>query len=222
MKALIVEDNEDIISFLRIGLKYEGFLVDVASDGEAALEKTRDCCYNLIILDLVIPKIDGKDCLKRLRNEGVQVPVIVLSAIHDQNTKAELLDYGADDYISKPFSMTELVARIKAILRRSKNTTSVEVIKVEDLVINPSTQEVFRQEKRINLRKKEFALLYYLAKNKGKVIKHTQILEAVWDFNSSLLSNTVGTHISSLRKKVDNKHERKLIQTIHGTGYKIS
>lgn len=221
MKALIIEDNQEIVSFLRKGLQYENFLVDHAADGEIGLQKALNNSYDIVILDLLLPKLDGADFLRQFRKKNNHTPVIILTAIQDHETKIKLLDLGADDYLGKPFSFSELSARIRAILRRSKNFTKKEIIKIGDLMVNPITREVARNGRNIKLRKKEFALLEFLLNRPAEVVNQTMILEQVWDFNSKAHSNTVGTHISSLRRKVDKGYKKKLIHTIHGVGYKL-
>lgn len=222
MKALIVEDNEEIVSFVKKGLQFENFLVDAAEDGKVALSKIQTNSYDILIIDLLLPKIDGVELLKTIRESGVNTPAIVLTAIHDGETKVKVLNLGADDYLEKPFSFTELLARIKAILRRAKTVPKNEVYQLDDLVVDPSTRETRRAGKLLKLRRKEFDLLEYLIRHKGEVINQTVIMEKVWDFNSNALSNTVGAHISSLRRKIDGSARNKLIKTIHGVGYKIS
>lgn len=222
MKALVIEDNLEICTFVRKGLQYEGFIVDTAEDGKDGLHKALSNEFDIIILDLLLPKMDGAEVLTTFRSENHITPAIILSAIQDQDTKVKLLDLGADDYIEKPFSFTELLARIRVILKRMKMPLRRETIRIGDLEVNPLTREVKRNGKLIRLRKKEFALLEYLISYKGEVINHSVILEHVWDFNSKALSNTVGAHISSLRQKIDKGHKKKLIHTVHGVGYKLS
>jgi DNA-binding response OmpR family regulator len=222
MKALIIEDNQEICCFIKKGLQYENFIVDTANDGETGLEKTEANSYDIIICDLLLPKMDGAEFIKKFREKKHSTVIIVITAIHDQESRIRLLNMGADDYLEKPFSFTELVARIRAILRRIQHSVPTESIKIDDLTINSRTREVKRGHKLIKLRNKEFSLLEYLVKHRGEAVNHTMILENVWDFNNSSLSNTVGTHISNLRKKIDRGFNNKLIQTVHGFGYRIS
>lgn len=221
MKLLLVEDNEEIVAFLKKGFQFENFLVDVALDGVIGLEKSLSNCYDIIIIDLLLPKMDGMEMLRVMREKGIKTPSIILTAIQDSDSKTKLLNIGADDYLQKPFSFVELLARINAILRRSKNIQHQEIYKVEDMVVNTLTKQVTRNGKVIKLRRKEFALLTYLLAHQGEVINQAMILEEVWDFNSNAFSNTVGTHISSLRQKIDKGFKHKLIQTVHGIGYRI-
>lgn len=221
MKVLIIEDNEEISSFLKIGLQYENFLVDVASDGVMGLEKAFSNNYDLFIVDLLLPHKDGREFLQSVRKRGDQTPAIFLTALTDHETKISILNSGADDYLQKPFSFNELLARIKAVLRRTKPIGDKEPLVVDNLLIHPMSREVKRGEKLIPLRKKEFDLLYFMANHQGQVLNPSQILEQVWDYNSFATTNTVGTHISNLRRKIDQGKDKKLIHTIHGVGYKF-
>lgn len=222
MKILLIEDHADVSTFLKKGLQYENFLVDLAVDGETALKKVETHKYDIIILDLLLPKVDGLEFLEEIRKQGNTTPVLILTAIHDVDTKVKLLNLGADDYLEKPFSFNELLARVQSILRRSKDTPKKKILRVSDLVLNPSTREVLRGGKSLKLRNKEFSLLEYLMNHEGEVISRTILMEQVWDINADVFSNTVETHISSLRRKVDEGQKQELIKTIHGVGYKIS
>jgi DNA-binding response OmpR family regulator len=222
LKALIIEDNREISSFIKQGLQYENFLVDTAENGETGLQKAIVNNYDVIILDLLLPKMDGTELIKRFREKKHETPIIVVTAVHDQENKIRLLNLGADDYIEKPFSFMELITRIRVILRRMSHSKNTGIIKINDLIINPVSREVRRSGKLIKLRNKEFMLLEYLVQHRGEAVNHAVILENVWDFNSSSLSNTIGTHMSNLRKKIDHGFKKQLIQTIHGFGYKIA
>jgi|WetSurMetagenome_2_1015567.scaffolds.fasta_scaffold530530_1 two-component system, OmpR family, response regulator len=222
MKVLIIEDNREIATFIGKGLQFENFLVDYAEDGIGALEKISQNIYDILIVDLLLPKMDGMEFLKKIRDEGVPTPVIVLSAILDSDTKVKILNMGADDYMQKPFSFSELRARIRAVLRRTKSHSKSDILQVGDLQLDVSHREVTRRGKSIRLRKKEFDLLEYLARHQGEVVSQTVIIESVWDFNAGSVSNTLGSHVSSLRKKIDEPFPRKMLKTIHGVGYKLS
>lgn len=222
MKVLVIEDHDDIAAFIKKGLQYERFLVDVASDGESALEKVKQNEYDIFIVDLLLPKIDGMEFLRLVREKGNNTPALVLTAIQDPETRIKLLNLGADDYLEKPFSFNELVARIHAILRRSRGVPKKSVLQVGDLVLNTSNREVIRGGKKIILRNKEFSLLEYFMSHVGEVVNRTTLLEKVWDFNATVSSNTIETHISMLRQKVDGGFKNKLIKTYHGVGYTIS
>ncbi|MBU1953684.1 response regulator transcription factor [Patescibacteria group bacterium] len=204
------------------GLQYEGCLVDTAEDGETGLQKALTGGFDVVVADLLLPKKDGMEFVKEFRAQNKETPIIILSAIRDQDTKVKLLDLGADDYMEKPFSFGELLARIRVILRRVKCIEHTEIMQIGDLFVNPLTREVKRNGKFIKLRKKEFALLSYLISHQEEVLNHAIILENVWDFNAKAFSNTVGAHISSLRGKIDKDHKRKLIKTVHGVGYMFS
>ena len=223
MKLLLVEDEIGLSNFLIRGLKYEGYQIDHAATGEDAINLIQENNYDLIILDLILPKMSGEDVLKELRNQQKMTPVIVLTALDDVDTKIKLLNTGADDYLVKPFSFVELIARIKSVMRRSKgNTKQIKELVVGELKINPSMHKVTRKGVPISLRLKEYALLEYLMQNPDKVISRNTLLEKVWDYNARVFSNTVDSHISLLRKKIDGNHKNKLIETVHGVGYILS
>ena len=220
MKLLLVEDEIGLSNFLIRGLKYEGYQIDHAATGEDAINLIQENNYDIIILDLILPKMSGEDVLKELRNQQKMTPVIVLTALDDVDTKIKLLNTGADDYLVKPFSFVELIARIKSVMRRSKgNTKQIKELVVGELKINPSMHKVTRKGVPISLRLKEYALLEYLMQNPDKVISRNTLLEKVWDYNARVFSNTVDSHISLLRKKIDGNHKNKLIETVHGVGY---
>ena len=214
MRVLIVEDDNEIVEFLMQGLSYENFKVDVAFDGKMAIKKACEHEYDVILLDLMLPKIDGFGVLNHLRGNKITTPIIAVTAVQDNTTKIKLLNAGADDYIEKPFSFSELVARIKA--------AQEETFTVDDLELNSKRKEVKRKHKKISLRNKEFELLEYLMKNEGIVVTRNTIMERVWQYNTVVNSNTIDTYIAILRKKIDNGYERKLIHTVHGVGYKIA
>jgi DNA-binding response OmpR family regulator len=220
MKILLVEDEKEIINFLRPSLEAEHFVVDVAEDGERGsfLGRTND--YDLIILDNNLPKKIGLEVCKEIREAGKATPVIVLSVKSEITTKVELLDAGADDYLSKPFSLDELLARIRALLRRPKGLKG-DVLQVDDLVLDSKKQTVFRGEKEINLTRKEFMLLNYLMRSGGAVLSRGMIMEHVWDMHADPFSNTIESHIVSLRRKIDIEGKKKLIHTVLGRGYRM-
>ena len=220
MRLLIVEDNKDVSDFLKVSLKNECFAVDVASDGEKGcfLALTND--YDLILLDYVLPKKDGRQVCEEIRNAGKTVPILVLSVRSEVATKADILNIGADDYLTKPYSFEELLARIKALLRRPKQIES-EVLRIDDLILDTKKHLVKRGKKEIYLTHKQFMLLEYLMKNQGMVLSRGMIMEHVWDMEGDLFSNTIETHISALRRKIKSPQKRKLIQTVPGRGYKI-
>lgn len=220
MKLLLVEDEMEITNFLTRGLRYEGYEIDHAPTGEDALKLTQGNDYDIIILDLILPGISGEGVLKELRGQHDKTPVIVLTALNDVDTKTKLLNTGADDYLVKPFSFVELVARIKSILRRSSGKVQqTEELIAGELKLDPTRRMVTRRGVPIKLRLKEYALLEYLMQNPDRVVSRNTLIENVWDYNARLLSNTVDSHISLLRKKVDQGHSNQMIETIHGVGY---
>ena len=220
MKLLLVEDEQQIANFLIRGLKYEGYKIDHVLDGKEALKKILDTSYNIIILDLLLPSMSGQDVLKKTREQKILTPVIVLTCVDDMATKTKLLSTGADDYMVKPFSFSELIARIKAVLRRSKNRIQpAETLVVNDLKLSSSMRMVTRKNRQIKLRLKEYALLEYLMRNPDTVVTRNTLLENIWDYNARIFSNTIDSHISSLRSKLNKGFKEKLIETIHGIGY---
>lgn len=220
MRILIIEDEKDINNFIKVSLEGECFAVDSADDGETGSYLARTNDYDIIILDNMLPKKSGIEIIKELRKEGKAVPVIMLSVRSEATTKVDLLNAGADDYITKPFSFQELLARIRALLRRPK-IIEKETMSVDDLIVDYSKHKVRRGKEELYLTKKEFMLLEYLMRNKGIVLSRGMILEHVWDMNADPFSNTVESHILNLRKKIDMPGKNKLIHTIPGRGYKI-
>jgi len=219
MQILIVEDEKKLVATLRRGLLEEHYAVDAAYDGEQALEKFSLNEYDLIILDLMIPKIDGMSLLRQIRESDASVPIIILTAKSSPEDKITGLDGGADDYLTKPFSFAELSARIRALLRRG-NKADPPVLGIDNLSLNPATRRVERGGKEITLTSREFALLEYLMRNQNKVLSETKILEHVWDFNYEGLSNIVATYIKYLRKKLRvSDSDKELIHTVRGCGY---
>lgn len=220
MRLLIVEDNKDIIDFLKPSLKAEGFIVDVAQDGEAGSYMARTNEYDLVILDNVMPKKDGYEVCREIRKDGKYMPIILLSVKAEVEDKVKLLNAGADDYIAKPFSFEELLARIKALMRRPRKIEN-NILRVEDLILDTGSHTVKCGQKEIKLTFKEFVLLEYLMKNQGKVLSRSVIIEHVWDANTDLFSNTIETHIFNLRKKIRQGNKKEFIHTVPGMGYKI-
>ncbi|MEK7608741.1 MAG: response regulator transcription factor [Patescibacteria group bacterium] len=220
MRILLVEDEKEIRDFLKPSLEAEFFSVDVADDGEKGSFAARTTDYDLIVLDNILPKKNGMQVCQDVRKNGKAVPIIMLSVKSDTATKIELLNAGADDYLSKPFSFEELLARIRALMRRPKEIAS-EILVIDNLTVNTKNCSVMRGKRDIYLTRKEFMLLEYLLRNKGNVLSRGMILEHVWDMDADPFSNTIESHILSLRRKVDTKEDRKLIYTISGRGYKI-
>lgn len=220
MKILLIEDEQEVASFLRRGLKYEGYQVNHLGDGKGALEYLEKNQYDILILDLMLSSGNGEEILKGMRARNDMTAVVVITAIEDVETKTRILNMGADDYLVKPFSFEELVARIKSILRRVKGSVrQTQELVVGDLVLDSALKLATRKGKQIRLRLKEYALLEYFMQNPDRVINRNILIENVWDYNSRLFSNTVDVHISELRRKINNGFDAKLIETIHGFGY---
>ncbi|WP_277287145.1 response regulator transcription factor [Sneathia sanguinegens] len=217
-KILIIEDDEKISRLIEMELKFEGYETEKAYDGRDGLEKAlkKDCV--LVLLDLMLPKMNGIEVCKRIR-EVSQVPIIILTAKDEVTDKVIGLDYGADDYMTKPFSNEELIARIKALLRRVNHVSKPDVFVYEDLKIDYKTYEVYRDDKLISLSKKEFELLDYLVLNKGIVLSRNKILEEVWGYDYVGNDNILDLYIKYVRDKIDKNYDRKFIQTIRGVGF---
>lgn len=220
MKILLIEDELELSNFLIRGLNKEGYDVDHLEDGQKVMSQLNKHKYDVMILDLLLPKISGEEVLKEMRMNKNFMPVIVLTAVDDVETKTKILNMGADDYLVKPFSFVELTARIKSVLRRSQGGMQTpQPLKVGDLVLDPEMRMVTRAGKPIKLRLKEYVLLEFFMQNVNKVINRSMLIEKIWDYNAQLYSNTVDSHISSLRKKLNAGFDKKLIETVHGVGY---
>lgn len=217
MRALVVEDDQKIASFIRKGLQENSFAVDHASDGESGLVLTQTVDYDVMILDLMLPKLDGLSFLKTVRAENTSVPIIILSAKNSVQDRVNGLQLGADDYLTKPFAFSELLARVQALLRRRTQAEEPTKISVGDLKIDLLTRQVTRGDNEYELQPREFSLLEFLARNSGRVITKTMILEHVWDYAFDPQTNVVDVLVSRLRNKIDK--EKTLIHTIRGVGY---
>jgi two-component system response regulator MprA len=217
-RILVVEDDPDIADFVRRGLIYKDYDVDVAYDGEEGLSVARDRPPDLVLLDLMIPKIDGVEVCRRLR-AGSNVPIIILTARDSVTDKIKGLDAGADDYVTKPFAFDELLARVRAALRRRE--PNEEVIQVGDLTIRPASREVLRGEREIELTSREFDLLLFLARNAGKVVDRNTIFERVWGYTFDVESDTIKVYIRYLRRKLNLEGEKDLIHAVRGVGYML-
>lgn len=220
MRILVVEDEERISRFLKESLEAEYFAVDIAEDGERGSFFARTNDYDLVVLDNMLPKKEGLQVCKEIRASGKTMPILVVSVKTDTEDKVELLNAGADDYLAKPFVLEELLARIRALMRRPIAMEGDELT-VEDIVLDTKTGAVRRGDKEIYLTRKEFMLLQYLMKNEGVVLSRGMILEHVWDMSVDIFSNTIESHILSLRKKLSDMDKHRLIQTISGRGYRI-
>ncbi|TCI25639.1 MULTISPECIES: response regulator transcription factor [Exiguobacterium] len=225
-KVIVVDDEVSIATLLKFNLEQAGFEVETAHDGKAGLELAEKQDAVLIILDLMLPEMDGLEVCKRLRQQKVNTPILMLTAKDDEFDKVLGLELGADDYLTKPFSPREVVARVKAILRRSgpQETTTVDadVIEIGDVKIIASNYEVFKKGERLELTPKEFELLAYLAKNKGRVLTRDQLLSAIWNYDFVGDTRIVDVHISHLREKIEPVTKKPTyIKTIRGLGYKM-
>jgi len=218
MRVLIVEDEKDLANIIRMGLEEEGYVVDVANDGEEGLYMVENYPLDAIILDIMLPVIDGLTLLSTIRKNGVKTPVLLLTARDALMDKIEGLDTGADDYMTKPFEFTELVARLRSLIRRGGEAREA-VLRVGDLEINTASHEVSRGGETIKLSAREYALLEYLAYNTGNVVTRTQIVEHIYHEDTEMDSNVVDVYINYLRKKIDREPWAKLIHTIRGAGY---
>ncbi|MCA9392022.1 response regulator transcription factor [candidate division WWE3 bacterium] len=222
MKILVVEDDEHIAKNLKKGLELKSHVVDVALDGEDGYDFAQSEDYDVIILDRMLPGMDGMEICKKLREDEIKTPILMLTAKTTVDDRVDGLNIGADDYLGKPFAFEELLARVNALARRP-NETLQSVLKVDDLTLNPSTYEVKRGNTVLDLSKKEYSLLEFLIRNEGIVFTKEQLTERVWEFESDVLPNTAQVYIGYLRNKVDRAFPKKkeLIQTVRGFGYKL-
>lgn len=217
MKLLLIEDEKNLARTLKKGLKEAGYNVDVAYDGESGAVLAIAGDYDCIVLDFKLPKMNGLEVCKEIRRNKISTPILILTVVDSVDVKVKCLDAGADDYLTKPFSFSELLARIRALTRRAKLMPSV--IQIADLVINPINRTVTRGGGKIYLSPKEFDLLYYLALNQGKVLTRMEIGENVWGINFDTGTNYIDVYINYLRKKIDKDFDKKLIHTVRGVGY---
>jgi heavy metal response regulator len=220
MRILVIEDEKHIADFIKQGLKEEGYSVDVAYDGEKGYFLAGTEEYDAIVLDLMIPKIDGVTLCKKLRQDKISTPVLMLTAKDSVDDKVKGLDSGAEDYLTKPFAFKEFLARIRVLLRKNKSAIPTK-LQVADLGMDILTHKVTRDGKEIILTTKEFSLLEYLMRNVGSVVTRTAISEHVWDINFDTTTNVIDVHMAALRRKVDRTYKKKLIYTIRGRGYAI-
>lgn len=220
MKILLIEDEKNLAMFIEKGLKQAGYAVETCDNGSIGLKMAASECFDLILLDLMLPGIDGFDLLKNLKSFGIKTPAIIISALSNTGHIVKGLDLGAVDYIKKPFEWDELLARIRVMQKKSLNNYS-EKISIEDLIIDTTGRKVTRNGKEIRLTAKEYLLLEYLARNANRIMSKNQIMEHVWDLNFDPGSNIVEVHIYQLRQKVDKEFDFPLIETVVGLGYML-
>lgn len=220
MRVLLIEDDTAIARSLKEGLEDEAYVVDVANDGSEGYRTAVADDYDVIILDIMLPGMNGYEVCRALRNDGNKTPILMLTARDTERDIVEGLDTGADDYLAKPFSFDVLLARIRALLRRP-NEKLEEILQIGDLKLDPSSKKVTRASQEISLTAKEYGVLEYLMRNKGKVLSKEQIISHVWDFDADVLPNNVELFIMFLRRKIDKPFKSKLIHTVSGFGYKL-
>ena len=221
MRVLVVEDDATIADFLVRGLTEHGYAVDLARDGPAALELLGAGSFDAVVLDILLPDIDGLTVCRRMRDNGDRTPVLMLTARDTVEDRVAGLDSGADDYLVKPFAFAELVARIRALSRREPALTN-PVLRVADLELDTTTRQASRGGRCIDLTAKEYALLEYLMRNPRRVLTRTMISERVWNYDTFNVANVIDVYIGHLRRKIDDGQDAKLIQTVRGAGYKIA
>ncbi|MCG8637545.1 MAG: response regulator transcription factor [Desulfobacterales bacterium] len=219
MRLLLVEDDEKIASFVEKGLRSSGFAVDIARNGVLGLDMALAMDYDVLIVDIMLPEMDGFTLIERLRAQGKNTPIIVLSARGRVGDRVKGLEAGADDYLTKPFSFSELLARVQALIRRAGNQTDPVSLSYADLSVDIVKRRVFRGEDPIDLQPLEFSLLEYLVRNRERVVSKTMIMEHVWNYNFDPMTNVVEARICRLRDKIDKGYENKLIHTVRGAGY---
>ena len=219
MRALLVEDDASIADFVSRGLRESGFAVDHAADGDAGLEAALSGSHDVAIIDLMLPKRDGLSLIDELRRRGVSIPVLILSARRSVDDRVRGLQAGGDDYLTKPFAFSELVARVQALVRRATRSPDPTTLAIGDIVLDLLSRRVTRAGTPLDLRPREFALLEYLMRNPGRVVSKTMILSHVWDYNFDPQTNVVDVLVSRLREKIDRPFEKKLLHTVRGVGY---
>jgi two-component system, OmpR family, response regulator len=221
MRILVVEDDKKIASFVTKGLAQAGFAVDHAPDGEQGLKRALAVAYDAAVVDIMLPKLDGLSMITRLREEKILTPIIMLSAKRSIDDRVKGLQSGGDDYLTKPFSFVELLARVHALIRRSHHAPELTELRFGDLSLDLLSREVVRAGQNIDLQPREFALLEYLLRNAGKVVSKAMIIEHVWGYDFDPMTNIVDVLVSRLRNKVDRDFETKLIHTYRGVGYAL-
>jgi two-component system OmpR family response regulator len=221
MKILLIEDDLSTLNFIKKGLKESGHIVDAFSNGNDGLDAAYLGEHDVIILDRMLPEIDGLTIVTKIRNNKITTPVLFLSALGEVNDRVKGLKAGGDDYLTKPFSFSELIARVEVLNRRQNPKSDIDILKIHNLVLNKKTRKVTRNSVLINLQPQEFKLLEVLMENSNEVITRTMLLEKVWDLHFDPQTNIIDVHISRLRKKIDKDHDVQLLHTIRGAGYSI-
>lgn len=221
MRVLVIEDDGESADYIRKALAESGHAADVAGDGEAGLTQARDGVYDVLVVDRMLPKLDGLSVIETLRRENVNTPVLILSALGDVDDRVKGLKAGGDDYLTKPFAFSELLARIEALTRRVQPEEIQTRYEVGDLVLDRLSNKVMRGGETILLQPREFRLLEFLMKHQGQVVTRTMLLEGVWDYHFDPQTNVIDVHISRLRSKIDKGFETSLLQTVRGRGYMI-
>jgi two-component system OmpR family response regulator len=219
MRILLVEDDKKIASFVRKGLTEAGFAVDHAIDGEEGLHQAMTLPYDVAIIDIMLPKLDGLQLIEELRRRKINTPLLILSAKRSVDDRVKGLQKGGDDYLTKPFAFSELLARVQALLRRAHGSAEPTGLMVGDLSLDLLSRKVLRSGKQLDLQPLEFSLLEYLMRHAGRVVSKTMIMEHVWNYNFDPETNIVETRICRLRDKIDREFDKKLIHTIRGVGY---
>ena len=220
MRVLVIEDETKVGSFIKRALEEESYAVDLCEDGAQGLDMALSGSYDLIMIDLMLPGLPGLEVLTRLRKEKIQTPVLILTAQSKVDQRVKGLDAGADDYLTKPFAIDELLARVRALLRRGTAETS-GTLQIDDLMLNPATREVTRGGQRIDLTVKEYALLEYFMRHAGRVLTRPMISDHVWNQDFDTFTNVIDVYVNYLRNKIDRGRARKLIHTIRGSGYML-
>jgi two-component system, OmpR family, copper resistance phosphate regulon response regulator CusR len=220
MRVLVVEDETKVGSFIKRALEEESYAVDLCEDGVQGLDLALSGSYDIIVIDLMLPNLPGLEILRRIRKEKIHTPVLILTAQSKVDQKVKGLDAGADDYLTKPFAIDELLARVRVLLRRG-TAEAPGILQVDDLILNPATREVTRDGQRIDLTVKEYALLEYFMRHAGRVLTRPMISEHVWDQDFDTFTNVIDVYVNYLRNKIDRGRSPKLIHTIRGSGYML-